>query len=76
MAQSKPDVRKLTPKSQDFSEWYNEVVKRADLADHSEIRGCMVIKPYGFGLWENMRDALDRRIKETGHKNAYFPLFV
>jgi prolyl-tRNA synthetase len=72
----KPDVRKLTPKSQDFSEWYNEVVKRADMADHSEIRGCMVIKPYGFGLWENMRDALDRRIKETGHKNAYFPLFV
>jgi prolyl-tRNA synthetase len=76
VAKSKPDVRKLTPKSQDFSEWYNEVVKRADLADHSEIRGCMVIKPYGFGLWENMRDALDRRIKETGHKNAYFPLFV
>jgi len=76
VAKNKPDVRKLTPKSQDFSEWYNEVVKRADLADHSDIRGCMVIKPYGFGLWENMRDALDRRIKETGHKNAYFPLFV
>ena len=76
MAQAKPDVRKLTPRGEDFSEWYNEVVKRADLADHTEIRGCMVIKPYGFGLWENMRDALDRRIKETGHRNAYFPLFV
>ncbi len=76
MAKNKPDVRRLTPKSEDFSEWYNEVVKRADLADHSTIRGCMVIKPNGYGLWENMRDALDRRIKETGHRNAYFPLFV
>ncbi|NUP88545.1 MAG: proline--tRNA ligase [Candidatus Sumerlaeia bacterium] len=76
MARESADVRKITPKSQDFAEWYVEVVRRADLADYTEIKGCMVIKPYGYGLWENLRDALDRRIKATGHRNAYFPLFV
>lgn len=69
-------AQKLTPKSQDFSQWYVEVVLRAGLADYTDIKGCMVIRPYGYTLWENMRDALDRRIKATGHENAYFPLFV
>jgi prolyl-tRNA synthetase len=66
----------LTPQSEDFSKWYNEIVQKADLADYSPVRGCMVIKPYGYTLWENLRDALDRRFKETGHVNAYFPLFI
>jgi prolyl-tRNA synthetase len=66
----------LTPQSEDFSKWYNEIVQKADLADYSPVRGCMVIKPYGYTLWENIRGALDQRFKETGHVNAYFPLFI
>ncbi len=66
----------LTPQSEDFAKWYNEIVQKADLADYSPVRGCMVIKPYGYTLWENIRDALDRRFKATGHVNAYFPLFI
>ncbi len=66
----------LTPQSEDFAKWYNEIVQKADLADYSPVRGCMVIKPYGYTLWEHIRDALDRRFKETGHVNAYFPLFI
>lgn len=60
----------------DFSQWYIDVVKKADLADHSDVKGCMVIKPYGYGIWENIQQGLDKRIKATGHLNAYFPLFV
>lgn len=66
----------LTPRAQDFSAWYNEVVLRAELADYSPVRGCMVIRPWGYRIWELMRDDLDRRFKETGHQNAYFPLFI
>lgn len=66
----------LTPRSENYSEWYNDLILKGGLADYSAVRGCMVIKPYGFGLWENMRDVLDRMFKETGHQNAYFPLFV
>lgn len=69
-------VREITPKSEDYSQWYVDVVRKADLADYTTLKGCMVIKPYGYALWENIRDALDRRIKDTGHQNAYFPLFV
>ncbi len=69
-------VKEITPKSEDYSQWYVDVVRKADLADYTTLKGCMVIKPYGYGLWENIRDALDRRIKDTGHQNAYFPLFV
>ncbi len=68
--------KKLTPRDQDFSAWYNEVVLRAELADYSPVRGCMVIRPYGYRLWELMRDDLDRRFRETGHQNAYFPLLI
>src|SRR5687768_7152293 len=70
------DEKALTTRGEDFSGWYNEVVLRAQLADHSPVRGCMVIRPYGYRLWELMRDQLDRRFRETGHQNAYFPLLI
>jgi prolyl-tRNA synthetase len=66
----------LPKRSENYSEWYNELVKRADLAENSAVRGCMVIKPYGFSIWEKMQRALDDMFKATGHSNAYFPLFV
>ena len=66
----------LTKRSENYSEWYNELVKQADLAENSAVRGCMVIKPYGYAIWEKMQRALDDMFKETGHSNAYFPLFV
>ncbi len=66
----------LTKRSENYSEWYNELVQKADLAEHSDVRGCMVIKPYGYAIWENMREVLDKMFKETGHSNAYFPLFI
>ena len=68
--------KEITSRSQDYSQWYNDLIIKGGLADYSAVRGCMVIKPYGFALWENMRDELDRMFKETGHQNAYFPLFV
>ncbi|MGB1646363.1 MAG: proline--tRNA ligase [Crocinitomicaceae bacterium] len=67
---------KHTKRTEDYSKWYNELVQRADLAEHSDVRGCMVIKPYGFAIWEKMKDVLDDMFKETGHSNAYFPLFI
>ncbi len=70
------DDKKLTPRAEDFSAWYNEVVQRAELADHSPVRGSMVIRPWGYGIWENMQRALDDMFKETGHENAYFPLLI
>lgn len=66
----------LPTRSENYSEWYNELVKRADLAENSPVRGCMVIKPYGFSIWEKMQRALDDMFKDTGHSNAYFPLFI
>ncbi len=70
------DDRSLTPQSEDFSAWYNEVVQRAELADYSPVRGSMVIRPWGYGIWERMQRALDDMFKETGHENAYFPLLI
>ena len=69
-------VTEITPRSQDFSQWYLDVVRRAELADYSPVKGCMVIRPYGYAIWELMQQVLDARIKETGHVNAYFPLFI
>ena len=66
----------ITSRFQDYSQWYNDLVIKGSLADYSAVRGCMVIKPYGYALWENMRDVLDKMFKDTGHQNAYFPLFV
>ncbi len=68
--------KEITSRQQDYSQWYNDLVLKGGLADYSAVRGCMVIKPYGFALWENMRDALDKMFKDTGHVNAYFPLFI
>lgn len=68
--------KEITSREQDYSQWYNDLVLKGGLADYSAVRGCMVIKPYGYALWENMRDQLDRMFKDTGHVNAYFPLFV
>jgi prolyl-tRNA synthetase len=70
------EVGEITPRSQNFSRWYIDVVRRAELADYTPVKGCMVIRPYGYGLWENTRDLLDARLKATGHQNAYFPLFI
>ena len=70
------DDQKLTPRATDFSAWYNELVLRAELADYSPVRGCMVIRPSGYGIWERMQRALDDMFKATGHQNAYFPLFI
>ena len=69
-------AEKVTPRSEDYSRWYTDVVQRAELADYSPVRGSMVIRPYGFGLWENLQGALDGMFKDTGHQNAYFPLFI
>jgi prolyl-tRNA synthetase len=68
--------KEITSREQDYSQWYNDLIIKGSLADYSAVRGCMVIKPYGYGLWENMRDVLDKAFKDTGHVNAYFPLFV
>jgi len=68
--------KELTSRAEDYSQWYNDLVIKAGLADYSAVRGCMVIKPYGYALWENMQQQLDKMFKETGHQNAYFPLFV
>ena len=69
-------VTEITPRSQDFSRWYLDVVRRAELADYSPVKGCMVIRPYGYAIWELIQAALDKEIKRTGHVNAYFPLFI
>ena len=69
-------AKNLTPRATDYSKWYNELVIQADLAENSGVRGCMVIKPHGYAIWEGMQAELDRRFKETGHVNAYFPLFI
>lgn len=66
----------ITPREKDYSKWYNDIVVEADLADHSSVRGCMVIKPHGYAIWEKMQQALDKMFKDTGHVNAYFPLFI
>ena len=70
------DTKALTPRATDFSAWYNELIARAELADYSPVRGCMVIRPNGYAIWEQMQRALDQMFKDTGHQNAYFPLFI
>ena len=69
-------VKKITPKSTDFSKWYLEIIRKAELADYAPVKGMMVIRPYGYAIWENIQRHLDKRIKQTGHSNAYFPLFI
>ena len=69
-------AKKITPRNKDYSQWYNDIVQGADLAESSGVRGCMVIKPYGYAIWEKMQSELDKMFKQTGHVNAYFPLFI
>lgn len=69
-------LKEITPMDEDFSQWYIDTILKAELADYSTVRGCIVFRPYGYAIWENMQQLLDRRFKETGHKNAYFPLFI
>ncbi len=69
-------MKEITPRSQDFSQWYLDVVQKAELADYGPVKGCMIIRPYGYAIWEAMQADMDRRIKQTGHVNAYFPLFI
>ena len=74
--QAAPQTAITPTREQHYAEWYQQVVRAADLAENSPVRGCMVIKPWGYQLWENMQRVLDRMFKDTGHKNAYFPLFI
>ena len=69
-------AEKITPREKDYSQWYIDIVTRADLADYAPVRGCMVIKPYGYAIWEKMQGVLDAAFKETGHSNAYFPMLI
>lgn len=76
MSDNAKTPERIPSRAENFSDWYVETIRKSDLADYTVVKGCMVIKPYGYALWENVRDALDRRIKDTGHENAYFPLLV
>jgi prolyl-tRNA synthetase len=76
MSEEKEFVKEITSREQDASQWYVDVIRKAELADYAPVRGCIVIRPYGYAIWEHMQQGLDRRIKETGHQNAYFPLFI
>jgi len=69
-------VTHITPREEDFAQWYTDVILKADLVDYAPVRGCMVIKPYGYGIWENIQKELDSRFKATGHENAYFPVLI
>jgi prolyl-tRNA synthetase len=71
-----PLVKEIPPKARDLSEWYQAVCYKAELVSLAPVRGCVVLRPYGFGLWERLQSELDRRFKETGHENAYFPLLI
>ncbi len=76
MAHDKKFVEEITSMDQDFTQWYTDVIKKADLVDYSSVRGCMIIRPYGYAIWENMQKELDRRFKQTGHENVYMPMFI
>jgi len=76
MAQDKKLVEEITPMNEDFAQWYTDVIRKADLVDYSSVKGCMVIRPYGYAIWENIQKDLDARFKETGHENVYMPLFI
>ena len=76
MSENERQVKQITPKSEDFSKWYLELIRKAELADYAPIKGMMIIRPYGYAVWENIQRLLDRRFKASGHVNAYFPLFI
>jgi prolyl-tRNA synthetase len=76
MANEKAYVKEITPQSEDFSRWYIDTITKADLMDYTPVRGCIVFKPDGYELWERIQAAMDKRFKETGHRNAYFPMLI
>ena len=76
MAENKKMVEAITSRDEDFAKWYTDIVKKAELVDYSGVKGCMVIRPYGYAIWELMQADLDRRFKETGHENVYMPMFI
>ena len=76
MAEQKKMVESITSMEEDFSKWYTDVVKKAELVDYASVKGCMVIRPYGYAIWENIQRDLDDRFKKTGHENVYMPLFI
>ena len=76
MAENKKMVEAITSRDEDFAKWYTDIVKKAELVDYSGVKGCMVIRPYGYALWELMQADMDRRFKETGHENVYMPMFI
>ena len=75
MANNKKMVEAITSRDEDFAKWYTDIVKKAELVDYSGVKGCMVIRPYGYAIWENIQADLDRRFKETGHENVYMPMY-
>ena len=76
MANDKKQLEQVTPRDVDFAQWYTDIVKNADLADYSSVKGCMIIRPYGYAIWENIQKIMDKRFKETGHENVYMPMFI
>jgi len=76
MAAGKGGAKGITPRKEDYSQWYTDIVRKAELADYSPVKGCMVIRPRGFAIWEGIRESLNKMIVDTGHENAYFPLFI
>ena len=76
MADNKKMVESITPMDTDFAKWYTDIVKKAELIEYSSVKGCMIIRPYGYAIWELIQKDLDRRFKETGHENVYMPMFI
>ncbi|MBQ3065214.1 MAG: proline--tRNA ligase, partial [Clostridia bacterium] len=76
MAGDKKMVEQITSMDEDFAQWYTDIVKKADLVDYSSVKGCMIIRPYGYAIWENIQSILDKRFKELGHENVYMPMFI
>ena len=74
MANDKRQLEQITPRDVDFAQWYTDIVKNADLTDYSSVKGCMIIRPYGYAIWENIQKIMDKKFKETGHENVYMPV--
>lgn len=73
---AKEQVQAITKMEEDFAQWYTDIVKKAELVDYSSVKGCMILRPYGYALWENMQKVMDEKLKATGHENVYMPMFI
>lgn len=76
MTMVKEQVQAITKMEEDFAQWYTDIVKKAELVDYSSVKGCMILRPYGYALWENMQKVMDEKLKESGHENVYMPMFI